>query len=72
MLELPLLQASGCFVPTTVAVLALPWFSAPCQGLHTTSPQASSLASSGWPCCPFWDWALPCSHFILDRACVVC
>jgi hypothetical protein len=28
-------------------------------------------ASSGWPCCPFWDWALPCSHFILDRACVV-
>jgi hypothetical protein len=41
MLELSLFQASGCFMSAAVAVFALPWSSASCQGLHATSPSAA-------------------------------
>jgi hypothetical protein len=72
MLELPLLQASGCFVSAAVTMFALSWTSASCQGLHTASPPTVSLgpSSTGRSCRPFRDWAWPCLPSNLGCACV--
>jgi hypothetical protein len=43
MLELPLFQASGCFMSTATAVPTLPRSPTPCQGLLAISSPATSF-----------------------------
>jgi hypothetical protein len=46
MLELPLLQASGCCVSYAATVLALPQPRTPCQGLLAASSSTSPFESA--------------------------
>lgn len=50
MLELPFLQASGCFVSSAIAVFALPRHPTPCQGLLVTSSPATSFELASFRC----------------------